>query len=38
MNPFLWSCISLTAIFVIPLAIGLIIAVWGIRKHKKAGK
>mgnify|MGYP004695583761 FL=1 len=38
MNPFLWSCISLTAIFAIPLIIGLIIAIWGIRKSKKTGK
>ena len=30
--------IVLTAIFAIPLIIGLIIAIWGIRKNKKTGK
>lgn len=38
MNPFLWLNIGLTAIFAIPLIIGLIIAIWGIRKNKKTGK
>jgi len=38
MDPFLWFNIAITAIFAIPLIIGLIIAIWVIRKIKKTGK